>query len=401
MDQEINSSTPVVVFKCPGYAGLGILRSLGRLGIPVYSMVDDVLDAPAFHSRYCAGKSRCSSHFTEKVIGELLDVGRRIGRRSVLIVTYDELAIFVAENADRLREQFIFPDQTAGLVRSLCSKREMHHKARAQGVPTAEIFFPRSREEVLDFLKRSSFPIVVKAIHGWLWRRPVGGRMAIANTERELLDIYDAMEPNVILQEYIPGGEDTNWIFTGYFNDRSDCLFGFTGKKIRQWPLRRGVTTLGVCLKNETVDQTTRRFMKDIRYRGIVDVDYRYDARDGKYKVLDVNPRMGANFRIFVTNNGMDVVRALYLDMTRQPIVPGIVCDGRKWIVEDYDFLSALTCMSKGDLTSERWSKSLRGVRETAYFAADDPLPFLHMSIRFCWRLVPRRGIGRLMEWGM
>ena len=103
----------------------------------------------------------------------------------------------------------------------------------------------------------------------------------------------------------------------------SQCLSGVTGKKIRRFPVNTGVTSLGVCLHNETVLQDDRtRFMQAIGYHGILDIGYRYDRRDGQYKVLDVNPRIGCTFRLFAATDGMDVARALYLDMTGQPVAP-------------------------------------------------------------------------------
>jgi predicted ATP-grasp superfamily ATP-dependent carboligase len=124
--------------------------------------------------------------------------------------------------------------------------------------------------------------------------------------------------------------------------------------------------------------------MKAIGYRGILDIGYRYDRRDGQYKVLDVNPRIGCTFRLFTTTNGMDVARALYLDLTGQPVVPGQVADGRKWIVEDFDLLSAVKSRRDGALKLKDWVKSFRGVEEAACFALDDPLPFLLMGLADC-----------------
>ena len=48
--------------------------------------------------------------------------------------------------------------------------------------------------------------------------------------------------------------------------------------------------------------------MKEVGYRGILDIGWRYDARDDRYKLLDVNPRLGASFRLFVGKGGMDVL---------------------------------------------------------------------------------------------
>jgi predicted ATP-grasp superfamily ATP-dependent carboligase len=199
-----------------------------------------------------------------------------------------------------------------------------------------------------------------------------------------------------MLQEYIPGGEDSVWMFNGYFDARSECLLGFTGKKLRQYPAYVGATSLGVCLANETVEALTKTFMKAIGYRGILDIGYRYDARDGRYKVLDVNPRIGATFRLFVARNGMDVARALYLDLTGQRVPPGTAAEGRKWIVEDHDVVSSWRYRRDGRLTLAAWLRSLRGIDEAAYLAADDRLPLLAMCARdareFLHRLAGRSG---------
>src|SRR5204863_7649186 len=124
------------------------------------------------------------------------------------------------------------------------------------------------------------------------------------------------------------------WRFNGYFDQRSECLFGVTGKKIHQYPIHTGLTSLGVCIRNDAVVTLTQKFMRAIGYKGILDIGFRYDARDGSYKVLDVNPRIGATFRLFVTDTGMDAARALYLDLTGQRVESGTLIEGRKWMVE-------------------------------------------------------------------
>ena len=344
-------------------------------------VVNSNLRDPAFFSRYCKRNFLRNIISSSRIsVEDLLKIGCKIGRRSILIPTTDEDAVFVAENASLLKEWFIFPNQNAELVRSLCNKMKMHYLAKRFKIPTAEAIFPLSRQDATDFLKTASFPIVLKVIDGWRLKASIE-RNVIVHTERELLEKYefmqDPVEPNLMLQEYIPGEDDTVWMFNGYFNERSDCLVGFSGKKIRQWPLHRGLTSLGICSKNECLEKVTKDFMRAINYKGILDVGYRFDSRDGRYKVLDVNPRVGATFRLFVSNTQMDVVRALYLDMTGQPIIAGVAEDGRKWLVEDIDWASSLCSHSNGSLSLKNWSDSYRGVREAAYFAHDDPLPFV------------------------
>lgn len=390
-----DNSTPAVVLNCRRQGGLGIVRSLGRLGVPVWTVDSDRLAPPAF-SRYKAGTYQwdLDTHSTEESLEFLSTVGRTIGRKSILIPTTDGGAIFVSRNAARLSEHFHFPVQPSNLVESLCSKREMFFLARQCGIPTPHATFPLSRMEVVDFAKTSPFPVMMKGIDGKRLEARAGKRMYLVHSEKELLDLYDRVEdpsrPNLMLQEYIPGGDDSVWMFNGYFNPRSECLVGITGKKIHQFPIHTGLTSLGVCIPNETVVNLTKTFMRAVGYSGILDIGFRYDARDRTYKVLDVNPRVGSTFRLFVSDTGMDVARALYLDLTGQRFEAGVALGGRKWMVEDLDLVSSARYLWGRELGFRDLLRSYAGVRESAFFALDDPLPFLMMFAHDATQIVKR-----------
>jgi D-aspartate ligase len=381
-------ATSVVILRANHHGGLGIVRSLGRLGVPVYS-VDATRWEPAFSSRYCRGRFLLDTAIGPpgEAIARMLEIGRKVGGRPLLIPTTDQAAIWVAEHAAALEEGYIFPVPDVSLVHTLCDKGRMQELARRSGVPTAQAVIPRSKQDVQQFLETAVFPVMVKATDDRL-RRYAGGTKFIVQTPDELLALYakaeDGGEPSLLIQEFIPG-ED--WMFDGYFGRNSECLFGVTGKKLRRFPVNTGVTSLGICLHNQAVEQTTKQFMKAIGYHGILDIGYRYDVRDGQYKVLDVNPRIGCTFRLFTATNGMDVARALYLDMTGQPVPASQAADGRKWVVEDFDLFSALRSWKNHNLTLKDWGKSFRGVEEAACFAADDPLPFFMMAVADCCEL--------------
>jgi D-aspartate ligase len=388
MISESMNSTPVVILWSGHHGGLGIARSLGRLGVPVYCV--DARWGPAFSSRYCRG------HFvrdTESVssaqsVPNLLEIGRKLGGRPILIPNTDQGAIWVSEHSVALRTVFRFPCQDASLIRLLCDKSRMQELASRSGVPTVQSVVPRCKEDVERFLETATFPVIVKATDAERLRARAGGTKFIIQSRHELRELYaqagDCDEPNLLVQELIPG-ED--WMFDGYFDRNSKCLFGVTGKKIRRFPVNTGVTSLGVCLRNETVERMTTAFMKAIGYQGILDIGYRYDQRDGQYKVLDVNPRIGCTFRLFTATNGMDVARALYLNLTGHAVPPTQAAEGRKWLVEDFDLFSTFQSWRDHNLTMIDWMRSLRGVQEAACFAFDDLLPFLLMPLADCCEL--------------
>ncbi|MGH7905688.1 MAG: carboxylate--amine ligase, partial [Candidatus Binataceae bacterium] len=321
-----DTTTPAVILVCHRQAGIGITRSLGRLGVPVYG-IDGYRGAPAFFSKYCRGKFIWDLHHSpaDQSLAFLAEVARKIGRRAVLIPTSDIGAMFVADHAEALTKSFIFPHQDPLLMRTLCSKKEMYHLARKWNLPAPETAFPSSRAEVIEYLQTARFPILLKPIYS----RPAENqpwRMMKVHSQRELLEQYDRVEdpasPNAMLQEYIPGGEEMTWTFNGYFDRNSDCLVAFSGRKLRNFPPYFGQASLAVCMHNDYVEKTTIEFMKAIGYSGALDLGFRYDTRDGKYKVNDINPRLGAMFRVFVGQNDIDVIRALYQDLTAQPVTP-------------------------------------------------------------------------------
>jgi D-aspartate ligase len=383
--------TPVVVVN--GQLGaLAIMRSLGPLGVPLYC-VSDHRSAPAMRSRYCRERFviRFDEDRPEPYLNGLLAIGRKLGRQAILIATSDETTQFVADHSEALREHFTFQDNSPVTVRALASKREMFQLALQHGVSTPNTSFPQRLEDVLAYAEHGTFPVMLKGIYGNRLQLRTRKKMEIVHSPRELIDAYRRMEdpesPNLMIQELIPGDDDQVYIFNGYFDGRSDCLAAFTGYKVRQFPVHVGCASLGECRWVEEVAQTTIDFMKAVGYQGILDIGYRRDPRDGRYKVLDINPRVGQAFRLFVAENDHDVVKALYLDLTGQKQPPVVPREGRRWAIEDYDLISSMDYYREGTLRPMQWLKSYRGVEELAWFDWRDPGPLLELGRRLSRQL--------------
>jgi D-aspartate ligase len=376
-------TTPAVALVCHHHVGLGIVRSLGSLGVETHAVEGDRY-SPALASKYCRRKYIFDLHRApiDESVAFMMRVGTEIGQRSVLIPTSDAAVTFVADHAKVLSKWYIFPDRKPSLIHQLCDKRGMYRLARQCGVATPESSFPSTRKEVEEFCRTAMFPVLLKPIVNEVPAFQPGmkkWRMMLVHTRDDLLHHYDAFDtasaPNVMLQEYIPGGDEMTWTFNGYFDRNGDCVTGFTGRKLRNFPAYFGQASLALCEDNEDVRDITIGFMKAIGYRGPLDIGYRYDVRDGRYKVNDVNPRIGAMFRLFVADNGIDVVRAMYRDLTDQPVGPAPNPHGRKWLVEDVDCLASFRYLRDRRLTLGEWYGSLRGVTERTLLRADDPKP--------------------------
>jgi predicted ATP-grasp superfamily ATP-dependent carboligase len=392
-----DATVPVLVLKVGRYVlhdhgGLGVIRSLGRLGVPVYGVVEDRF-TPAAASVYLTGAFIWDTRGldAQRLLEGMALIGERLDRPTIVIPTDDVAATLVAEQAATLQRWFMFPQQPAALPRTLANKRELHLLCKQVGVPCPKAVFPNSIDDVRDFVETAAFPVMVKAAE----RHAESARTSwIARTPEEVYAIYRSAESlrrsDLIFQEYIPPAYGEDWFYHGYRNTRSGCRVGFTGRKLRSHPPFAGPTTLGQAVANEPLRRQTEAFLEAISYSGITDLDYRLDRRDGQYKLLDFNPRIGAQFRLFEDRAGIDVARALYLDLTGRLAPSSWPTEGRTFIVEPYDLAASIGYFRQGGLTLREWRLSLKGTRELAWFSRDDPLPFLMMCIRLLLRVVER-----------
>ena len=398
----MTTAVPVLVLGPPRYVGpLGVMRSLHPLGAPVYGLAHR-RPSPAGVSRFSAGGVRAGddgrpSAEPERDLQELLDAGRRLGRGTVLMVGSDEWAFFVADHAQELSQWFEFPRVSPALVRELATKDGLYRLALRHGVPTPRIEFPTSAADAARIARELRYPVFMKPVVS----RPRGQWKDIADDEAALLANYDLMaepgpDPNVMFQEYIPGRDEDVWMFDGYFDRESRCLAAFTGQKLRQHPAHMGIASYAVSRRNEEVIETTVRLLSAVGYRGLVDIGYRFDARDGRYKVLDINPRLGGAFRLFVDRDGLDVARAMYLDLTGRPVPPIRSWDGRRWIKEDADLIALKYYRRLDGLKVRSWFWSVMQCDEGATFSVRDPLPFLLSIGSLLQQTVTRRWTRRL-----
>lgn len=373
----LDTTVPALILKVGDYVnhhgGLAVARTLGRAGVPVYGVHEDRL-APAGLSRYSAARFVWPTAGEHEYQGQLLDgiaaVAKRIGRPAVVIPTDDHAAMFVSDHAGLLRQWLLLSDQPPGLVRSLTDKAVLHERCAALDVPVAAGTVATTPEHLGTFAESAVFPVVAKRRSPWLL--PTGRRARstqVVRTRGELLAL-DVSSP-LVLQEHIPAAAGDDWLFHGYCGRGSECLVAFTGRKLRSFPPGAGETSLGRSEPNPTLESEARSLLKALGYRGIMSLDYRYDRRDGRYKLLDFNPRTGAIFRLFQTGSGVDVVRALHLDLTGREVPAGPMTAGRVVVVEGYDVRAC-----RGLPVRQRVA-SWRTVDETAWFALDDMLPAL------------------------
>jgi D-aspartate ligase len=388
----VDPDTPVVILHSsregfPQHGVLGVVRSLGRLGIGV-RLASPTPDGIAARSRYLEGWISWSpdgAGALDRLVGSV-DRGSRV---PLLVPTDDRAVVYAEAHAEALGTAFqvVAPPGASDLL----DKRRLAERCERLGVPAPVTVEAWTLEEVEAFVEQSEPPIVVKADVDAL-AAGVGRSVVVASTRDEVLRQAARFEGRrLLLQEYIPGRPDqVNWMFDAYLDGSSRCLFGATGRKLHQYPAGSGMATYAVSGWNEEVASVALRLLDGVGYVGPVDIDLRFDERDGRYKVVDVNPRVGGSFRLFVASNGMDVVRAMYLDLTGREVPTSDVADGRCWFVETHAMASLVAYRREGWLTYRSWVRSLRNVEEGALWGSDDLRPAFGALGRAAGRLVGR-----------
>lgn len=368
------------------HGGVAAIRSLGRVGVPVYAVTEDRF-TPAALSRYTTRAfvaPTTGSEHVERLLELLSSVVGRLPGPVVAYATDDESAVFLAEHGHDLGGTLLTPAVRPALPRQLTSKRGLYELCRAYGFPTPLTMFPANREDVEQFATEATFPVVVKNLEAFeRLRAPTVNGTTIVPTELAFAELIRDWPdtPAVALQEYVPDVVAEDWVFHGYFNARSECLVEFTGVKHRSWPPRAGVTAFARAVDNEVLASRVRDFCRRLGYAGVVDLDIRLDRRDQQYKLVDFNPRPGAQFRAFETEAGIDVVRAMHLDLTGRAVPASRQIAGRRFVVEHLDVPAMLAYRR---VRAEPISIPLpTGPVEVAWWSTDDVMPFVSMCARY------------------
>ncbi|MFF5921671.1 ATP-grasp domain-containing protein [Streptomyces flavochromogenes] len=397
-DPLLDPTVPALLAKVGGYpqhhGGLGVVRSLGRAGVTVHAVVEDRFTPVALSRHLSRAFVRPTTGLERQdvLVAALLGIGRAVGAPCVPVPTDDEAAILLAEHAEALSECFLLPRVSPGLPRLLAGKASLHALCEQLGVASPRTRAPVTRDELVDAGRELGFPVVLKNRDPWTRLRDpaVGGTTAVRD-ERGLLDRFaPGVLPPLLVQEYIPREWAEDWITHLYCGDGGEPRVAFTGLKLRSWPPHAGVTTRAVALTNPTLAKLAADLCRRIGYSGAADLDWRYDRRDERYKLVDFNPRTGAQFRLFENVDGVDVVRAMHLDLTGRDVPSGPQAEGRVFVAGQLDLPSVMAWLRE----ERRLPPGLLPGPETerAWLSAEDPLPAAAETVRFLGAVARRVG---------
>jgi D-aspartate ligase len=358
------------------YRALGVARSLGRAGIPVVALRAPA-ESLAATSRYVR-RSLALPEDPDEHVRFLCDLAATTPGW-VLIPTADETAALVARHHEELAEFFTVAVPPWDVLRWAYDKRLTYLLADRIGVAQPRTILPRDTAALAD--ADVGFPAVIKPAIKADFNRLTAAKAWRVDDRDELLARYaeaaTLVEREILLvQELIPGGGEAQFSFAALCRD-GEPLAWLTARRTRQYPADFGrASTFVETTACPQIVAPSRRLLSELGFTGLIELEYKRDARDGVFKLLDINPRVWG-WQSLCGRAGVDFPLLQWRLLSGQRVPPVEARVGVRWLRLTTDTPTALREVLCGRLPLRSYLASLRPGRERAIFAWDDPVPGL------------------------
>ena len=363
--------------------GLGIVRSFQKTDISVYVFIQqkDFIT----HSHFCK-TVMCPDPKSDDFEGFLYQYCKGMTNKPVIFATADVFLIPLIRNKKKLEEVAYIPTCDQELFDKLIEKKYLYQFAEQVGVACPKTKNLLAEEIDMTITDGMLYPLIVKPSVNITFQKTFGQKALLMDNPKDMRQFISEVQNKkyvgpLIIQEYIPGDMTTLHTITSYA-DRNSEIRGYSiGHKIRQYPARTGTITAGLVEHVEDILDMSKRFVKAVGFYGISNIEYKYDERDGLYKLMEINPRTGL-WNLSVLESGVNLPLMAYRDILGETISDE--CDKEKkliWAITLFDLLVSLRgYKANGEaeyaLSYKAWRRSLSGTRKVdAIFRWNDPMP--------------------------
>lgn len=377
------------------HGSLAIARSLGRRGIPVWLIIAD--NPLASFSRHVVRSLHWCGPRADGALDFLIELGRRYGLHGwVLFAGSDEDLQFVARNHAALGELFTLTTPSWDRVRWAYDKRSMNVRADELGIARPRTCYPRSGNDLAPL--GIPFPVILKATVREGRNRFLDAKAWRVDDERMLLARYEEAKSlvgpgSVMIQELIPGDGTAQLSYAALWH-HGKPIASLVARRRRQFPIAFGFTSTFVeTIEQPSIEAEASRFLASLDYSGLVEIEFKYDAREGSYKILDVNARCWAWIAIG-SAAGIDFPALQWRLAAGEDVAPHRARCGARWLYFSRDLAAAVCEMLASRLSPLGYLRSFRRPLAWAVFAWDDPLPAL-LDLPLSAVRIAARSLGR------
>ncbi|QTD42915.1 carboxylate--amine ligase [Sporosarcina sp. Te-1] len=248
---------------------------------------------------------------------------RQPEKKMILIGTNDLYVRMIIENQDALREDFVFNYIHEDLMNQLLVKKNFYQLCAGHGIDTPATYF-HSCSEDKPFEEEVMFPVIIKPSNGVLYyKNPFPGMQKVYKVDsyEEIQDVIQTIKASgytedLIIQDFIPGDDTYMWDSVFYINSKGNTELITFGQVVLQ---EHTLTAIGnytsvITRYNEEMMLKLKGFLEALDYVGYANFDLKYDHRDGKFKVFEVNIRQGRS-SYYITSCGHNLARNFVDDL--------------------------------------------------------------------------------------
>lgn len=179
-----------------------------------------------------------------------------------------------------------------------------------------------------------------------------------------------------MIQDVIPGGGEQQFAYCAFFK-QGRALGSMVVRRTRQHPPEFGrASTFVETIDSPELESLSEKFLRSIDYYGLVELEYKLDARDGEFKLLDVNGRTWGYHTLGV-QAGVDFSYLAYADQIGQSVEPCRGKAGMSWIRLITDVPTSIMEMFRGHQNLGPYLRSVKEHSVESVFSWQDPLPGL------------------------
>ena len=396
---------PAVVVGLDCITGLQSARLLDARGIPVIGLV---ADRRHFCARTRVPRAIVPADLRGPGLVEALErLALDLPGPAVLVPCTDAAVLAISEAADRLRGpyRFVLPDHA--VVVRLMDKVPFAEHAVAHDLPIPPTMILRSRADAEAAAERLPMPAVIKpGLKTAAWVAATKAKAIPVRDAAELLATWQrasAWTDVLIAQSWVRGGEDLLFSVNSYHDSTGQARVTFVARKLRQWPVDTGTSSLGEEVRDDEVREIALRLFGTVPYRGLGYVEIKRDAVTGRALIIEPNIGRPTGRSAIAERGGVELLLSAYRDALGQDLPAALEQQyrGVKWIYWRHDLQSAVVRARRGELTPGAWWRSVRGPRIEAVGSRRDPAPFVADVVATAGsigRAVVRRltqGVGR------
>ncbi|MHC4660860.1 MAG: carboxylate--amine ligase [Planctomycetota bacterium] len=272
---------------------LAAVRALGAAGHDVVSIEQRRFAARTpicFSSRYVSRRSICSDIDNENAaLREMLASAKGC---DVILPVSINVIYFCAGNRDEFEKAGIsVAAPTIDMLDKVNEKHSFLELAGIAGVETPKSYSPSDEKEFETVSERIRYPAIVKLASDRGLYLPPWERYRFGDNKAELESAwkhFTSLNPKPLIQEFVDGTG------LGYFflsDGKGSILREMCHRRIREYPVGGGPSTLCVTVRDEKLRGLGRRIVFASGFRGVGMVEFK-GTPDGRYVALEINPRL-------------------------------------------------------------------------------------------------------------